>query len=576
MYSSTSTALFSSDQSLDLPRFADVDHLHPASKRAIVHDLELTTMTEIQARTFDAASSGKDILGRARTGTGKTLAFLLPAIETLLKQKDFEPGKDIGALILSPTRELAMQIHEQARSILFRHGTDMNSNFMYGGTSKKQEIDRLCKRMPTVLVATPGRLMDHLQTTSIHGVPFAKQLKRTKVLVLDETDRLLDMGFKKDIDRILSYLSPRRQTLLFSATLPPGVRSVMAGCMRPDFLTVDCIHDYDPATQTNALVEQQYVVHPESMQIDAPVQILRSIMDSNPDHKIMAFFPTANMTAYFSQIFNFHLSRPVIEIHSRKSQSYRSSACNRFREKKSRITMFTSDVSARGMDFSGVTHVVQIGMPDSRETYIHRLGRTGRAGNEGKGLLVLSEVERGFLGKALGGLDIVEDNTFLTDGPSCDIVQTADMKSLRRIVEEGRNESMARAARSAYSSMLGYYASKLKALGIRDKNKLVGFANAFSAAAGFAEPPSITPKVAESIGLRGVAGINISNKSRGAGDHGKGARGKHGNAGSRRGRGPNRGQGRHRRGGNRNDEDSGGGTVQREGSYEGWGKAKKW
>ena len=563
-------ALFSENESLDLPRFVDVVNMHPSSKRAVVRDLGLTTMTEIQAKTFEAASSGRDILARARTGTGKTLAFLLPAIETLLKQNDFEPGKDIGILVLSPTRELAMQIHEQARSILFRHGNNMNSNFMYGGTSKKLEIDRLHKRMPTVLVATPGRLIDHLQTTAVHGVPFAKKLKQTRVLVLDETDRLLDLGFKKDIDRILSYLSPKRQTLLFSATLPPGVRSVLQDCLHPSYVTIDCIHQFDPASHTNALVDQRCVVHPQSMQIDAPVQILKYIMDSDPNHKIMAFFPTANLTSYYSQIFNFHLSRPVIEIHSRKPQAYRASACNRFREKKSGITMFTSDVSARGMDFSGVSHVVQVGMPDSRETYIHRLGRTGRAGNDGKGLLILSDVERGFLSRDLNDLDIVEDNTFLTDESSCN-----DMESMRRIVGEGKNTSLAEAASSAYASMLGIYATKLKALGIRDKNTLVGFVNDFSAAAGLADPPAITPKVAESIGLRGVAGINISERNRGN-NHQRSGRGEYGKSENRSGRGSKRGMRSWQRDEKRNEENSGGETADGEGTYDGWGNAKKW
>ena len=571
VYSST-TSLYSAGDPTDLPRFVDVENLHPASKKAIVKDFGLTSMTEIQAKTFKAASSGKDILGRARTGTGKTLAFLLPAIETLLKQKDFKAGRDIGILILSPTRELAMQIHEQARTILFRHGNNMNSNFMYGGTSKKQEIDRLCKRMPTVLAATPGRLIDHLQSSTIHGTSFAKLVKGTKVLVLDETDRLLDMGFKRDIDRILSYLSPKRQTLLFSATLPPGVRSVMADCMRPDYQTIDCIHDFDPATQTNSQVNQRYVVHPESMQIDAPIQIIRNIMDSNPNHKIMAFFPTANMTSFYSQIFSFHLSRPVIEIHSRKSQAYRSSACNRFKEKKGGITMFTSDVSARGMDFSGVSHVIQVGMPDSRETYIHRLGRTGRAGKEGEGILILSEVEQAFLTKELSGLDIINDENLLAYGGDDAIVKTSDLASLRRIIGEGKNESLSRATRGAYASMLGYYASKLKSLGVRDKKKFVNFVNSFSKAAGLVEPPSVTAKVAESIGLRGVQGINISNRKQGD----RGGRSGGGRSKNLSGKGTKRSSYQRHRQKSRGKKGGNSGSVQDKGNYSGWGDANRW
>lgn len=180
-------------------------------------------------------------------------------------------------------------------------------------------------------------------------------------------------------------------------------------------------------------------------------------------------------------------------------------------------------------------------------------------------------MERGFLSKELKDLDIVEDGTMLTDGPSCN----DNMKSLRRKVGEDKNTGLAKAASKAYASMLGYYASKLKALGIRDKNKLVGFVNDFSAAAGLADPPSITPKVAESIGLRGIAGINISSKSRGN-NRQKSARGEYGKSGNRSGRGSNQGRRRWQRDGNPNEESSGGEIADGERPYDGWGDAKKW
>lgn len=180
--------------------FQDLPSLHPDSKRAVTQKLGLTTMTEIQAKTFGAAASGRDVLGRARTGTGKTLAFLLPAIETLLRyetQND-STGNGIGILVLSPTRELAQQIYEQARVLTSCHNS-MTTQVVYGGTAKVRDEAAFGKGIPSILVATPGRLIDHLETTDVRGIPFAKLVQNTRVLVLDETDRLLDMGFRSDM-----------------------------------------------------------------------------------------------------------------------------------------------------------------------------------------------------------------------------------------------------------------------------------------------------------------------------------------------------------------------------------------
>ena len=561
--------------------FDDLQHLHPSSKKAVARVLGLShmNMTEIQIKTFDAASSGKDVLGRARTGSGKTLAFLLPAIQTIINDKSYEPGKSVGVIVLSPTRELALQIHQQAQAIVSCHD-NLTSQVVFGGTSKRQDVQRFARRLPTILVATPGRLIDHLQATDVRGKSFAEFVRKTRVLVLDETDRLLDMGFKREIGRILSFLSPERQTLLFSATLPPDVRSIVADTMRPDYVTVDCIHDFDPASHTNAQVEQSCIIHPESMQIDSPIKILRHIMESDPNHKVIAFFPTANLTSYYSQIMNFVLNKPVIEIHSRKSQAFRTSASNRFREKEDGVVMFTSDVSARGVDYPGVTHVVQIGIPDSRETYIHRLGRTGRAGRNGKGLLVLSEMERGFLTNALDGLSIDEIENVDLMGRKEFADSASELDRMRQSVRDGRNVSLSRAAKSAYSSMLGYYAAKLRMLGVRDKQAMVRLVNCFSAASGLAEPPSISAKIAESIGLKGVPGINISKKKGGGGGGGVVGPGfgQGGNIDTRgKGRG-RKGQGHQWQRGQRkrrNDED-GGGSVRGKGNYDGWGITNRW
>jgi superfamily II DNA/RNA helicase len=215
-------------------QFARRSDLHPLSKRAIIEVMGLTTMTEIQARTFEAASTGKDVLGRARTGTGKTLAFLLPAIERILQSGDYQAGQNIGILIVSPTRELASQIADQAEKLLTFH-PDTKVQVMFGGTNMKTDINQLNRKLPTVLVATPGRLLDHLESTTMaRGGKFGKDImSKTPVVVLDETDRLLDMGFRKEITKILNFLprGEKRQTLLFSATIPPDCTS----CGQPYF-----------------------------------------------------------------------------------------------------------------------------------------------------------------------------------------------------------------------------------------------------------------------------------------------------------------------------------------------------
>jgi superfamily II DNA/RNA helicase len=177
----------SRDEALDddmLPKFTDLAGLHPVLQRNVA-TMKFQTMTEIQSKTFEAASSGTDVLGRARTGTGKTVAFLLPSLQRLLSQK--LDNQSIHMLILSPTRELAAQIDDQAQKL--GAGSSIRHQVMFGGASKPKDITMLTKHVPTILVATPGRLRDHLQTTNINGRPFAQLLARTKILVLDETDR---------------------------------------------------------------------------------------------------------------------------------------------------------------------------------------------------------------------------------------------------------------------------------------------------------------------------------------------------------------------------------------------------
>jgi len=352
--------------------FADRDDLHSNSKRALVA-MGLTSMTEIQDRTFAAASSGRDVLGRARTGTGKTIAFLLPAIERLLQlgvqNNNNNNNHHVGILVVSPTRELATQIGDQAEKLVSFH-KGMTVQVMFGGTNMNRDVTRLSQKAPTILVATPGRLLDHMQSTKIGKHSFGKDImSQTPIVILDETDRLLDMGFRREISKILGYLpqSTKRQTLLFSATIPPELKVIMAQNMNKDYIEVDCINDGDAATQTNEQVQQSHVVIPSNSArtVSSVVEVVRLAVlkydSAESPAKVVVFFPTARLVNFYAELFNEGkvLPVPVLELHSKKSQSYRNRVSDEFRKIKKGV-LFTSDVSARGVDYPNVSHVIQV------------------------------------------------------------------------------------------------------------------------------------------------------------------------------------------------------------------------
>uniref|UniRef100_A0A7S4JCQ7 ATP-dependent RNA helicase n=1 Tax=Odontella aurita TaxID=265563 RepID=A0A7S4JCQ7_9STRA len=502
--------------------------IHHSSKRALTEIMGFTSMTEIQARTYAAALSGKDVLGRARTGTGKTLAFLLPAIEGVLRSREYQPGLNIGVLVISNTRELAIQIGDEAEKLLTFH-PDMSVQVVYGGTKKSRDETQLRRRMPTILVATPGRLQDLLTTTRIGARKFSEIMSTTPVLVLDETDRLLDMGFRREIDKILTFLprSNKRQTLLFSATIPDEMRSIMAKTMKEDFIEVDCIGDGAETTHTNVRVKQSHVIIPTlDRYLTSVVDVVQeAAKDDEGRNKIVVFFPTARMVSYFADLFNEVAGTPVMELHSKKTQSYRNRVSKTFRSAANGI-LFTSDVSARGVDYPDVTHVIQVGMPESREQYIHRLGRTGRAGKAGKGWLVLGPFESQFLGE-LKSIDVQKDMRLadLVNGPPSTEAEDILDKTVGRV--RAGDKKLTQSGERAYQAFLGYYLSQMKRMKMRKKDDLVRIANEISSLMGFHEAPSMTKRMVGKMGLKGVAGLVIrepSDEHHGHHEHSNGRR----------------------------------------------------
>ena len=504
--------------------FAHVSHMHPNSKKALCEVLKLTHMTEIQSKTFDAAVKGRDVLGRARTGTGKTLAFLTPALERIL----VSGGKrgHVGVLVISPTRELASQIGDQAQKLITFH-KQLSCQVMYGGTKMNRDVNMLNRNVPSFLIATPGRLLDHMENTRLKdGRRFGLDvMKETQILVLDETDRLLDMGFRREINKILAFLPKpheNRQTLLFSATVPKELKQIMSENMSKDYIEVDCIGSQgdsdgefgnEGGTHTNILVKQTYTVLPSlDHQMTAVVQLITEQMKADPDsHKIVVFFPTARMVGFFADFFNLGLGmKEVIELHSKKSQSYRTKASDKFRNAKRGI-LFTSDVSARGVDYPNVTGVIQVGLPESRDQYVHRLGRTGRAGKEGQGILVLAPFEEKFLKELKkSSIDISEniEASNLINGPVDPSISKAVDATMARI-GNGSDAKLIQSAEQNYQAFLGYYRGHMKRTSINTKDALVATANSLARVMGLKEQPALTKQAVSKMGLKGIKNIRV-------------------------------------------------------------------
>ncbi|KAK4726374.1 hypothetical protein R3W88_031291 [Solanum pinnatisectum] len=444
-------------------------------------------MTKVQEATLSACLEGKDALVKARTGTGKSAAFLLPAIETVLKasrKKSAQRVPPIDVLILCPTRELASQIAAEA-NVLLKYHEGIGVQTLVGGTRFKEDQKRLECNPCQIIVATPGRLLDHIENKS----GFSTRIMGLKMLILDEADHLLDLGFRKDIEKLVDCLPRRRQSLLFSATVPKEVRRVSQLVLKREYDYVDTV---GLGLETNPKVKQFYLVAPHEQHFQLVHHLLSSHISEVPDYKVIVFCTTAMMTSLMFSLFR-EMKMNVREIHSRKPQLYRTRISDEFKETK-RVILVTSDVSARGMNYPDVTLVIQVGLPVDREQYIHRLGRTGREGKEGEGILLLAPWEQYFL-------DDIKDLP-MENWPVPHLDPRVKVK-----LEEAMEKMDASVKEAAYHAWLGYYNS-VREIG-RDKTTLVELANHFSESIGLQKPPSLFRRTALKMGLKDIPGIRI-------------------------------------------------------------------
>ncbi|KAJ7249416.1 P-loop containing nucleoside triphosphate hydrolase protein [Mycena rebaudengoi] len=472
----------------------------------------LTMLPELAAPYAENSGNVRDLLVRAKTGTGKTVAFL-----DLAQRAESDPNpavytrRTVGTLVISPTRELATQIANEALRLLHHH--------------RDFELRDWMKGRKDIVVATPGRLRDLLESD-----PDVKAaIATTNILILDEADTLLEMGFREDIEDIKRYLPPvpQRQTLLFSATVSKEIQQVARSTLAPNHKYINCV------------TEEASPVHahlPHILRLIAHDQL------TNPGFsKVIIFFPTTKMTQLFSTLINALASTVlpagkntrVYEIHSKRTQDKRTMVSDAFRKAKGGATvLITSDVSARGVDYPNVTRVIQVGIPGGREQYIHRVGRTGRAGTAGRGDLVLLPWEIGFVTWQLTDVplnplavnELTEQTTKLAakfDENPQEFFQQSEVRSntgvgpvlfgaqsATAIVEDiernvgtllGRLDE--EAIRETFMSLLGYYISKSPELRVQKPIIIQGCRDWSTGACGLASPPHVSTAFLQKLGM---------------------------------------------------------------------------
>jgi ATP-dependent RNA helicase RhlE len=341
-----------------------------------VADESYRVPTPAQSQAIPVILQGRDVMVRAQTGTGKTAAFALPMLERLSGSSRGPDRRAVRALVLTPTRELACQVEESFRT--YGRYLGLRAGVVYGGVAIGPQIGQL-RRGVDVLVATPGRLLDHTSRKTL-------DLSRVEILVLDEADRMLDMGFLPDVRKILALLPKDRQNLLFSASFPEPLRKLAEGVM-------DSPARIDVSRRTSVADRVSQVVHPVSR--EGKSALLSFLIRSRKWDRVLVFTRTKRGADRLSR----HLHRDGIAaaaIHGDKSQSQRTRVLGDFKRSRVRVLVAT-DVAARGLDIDELPHVVNFELPHVPEDYVHRVGRTGRAGNDGRAVSLVSTEERDLL-----------------------------------------------------------------------------------------------------------------------------------------------------------------------------------
>ena len=403
-----------------------LDFLQLGIRKEINHTLKslgIVAPTSIQEQTIPSVLEGKDVIAKAQTGTGKTLAFVLPILEKIDVHKS-----DVQALILTPTRELAQQISKEIKRMI-ENVEGINVLAVYGGKDVEQQLKKL-KGAQHIVVATPGRLLDHIRRETI-------DLSTIRMLVLDEADQMLHMGFLPEVDDIIYETFSSRQTMLFSATIPEEIKSLAKKYMvEPEFIEVKA---------KKVTVEEVKQVVIETTDRRKQATLLHLIQEHRPFLAIIFCRTKIRVSKlHDALIANGYESD---ELHGDLSQSKREKAMKRFRDAKSQFLVAT-DVAARGLDVEGVTHVFNYDIPTDVESYVHRIGRTGRAGGDGVAFTFVAPKDLEFLRMIEKGIHQRLEIQVIK-GVSIPDREDYQRVSSEQIKEEKRSEGRRREGRNA-------------------------------------------------------------------------------------------------------------------------------
>ncbi|PYH44752.1 DEAD/DEAH box helicase [Aspergillus saccharolyticus JOP 1030-1] len=474
------------------------DHMTPVQHRV---------MTELQPDGWRS-----DCLVQAKTGTGKTVAFLLPALHRLVKGDIAVARGQVAVLIITPTRELAQQIAKTCDQLTSQlTGRDrIECHVAVGGTAKATALRKFHSGDPKVLVATPGRLKDYLGDEEC-----ALKLKDVKTAVLDEADTMLEVGFLPDVKWILRKLPPKEvakwQGMCFSATLPDKVKDVVGVVLGKNYHHISTIDQNE--SPTHERVPQYAVVVPDVAQTFTGLQALlqEEMRPGEGAKKVIVFGATANLVGFMYDLFKELMPRSqVFEMHSRMSQAARTRTTQQFKEAKTGV-MFASDVVGRGMDFPNVDLVVQVGLPADPEQYVHRVGRTARAGNDGRAVILLTKRESFFINANAHKFPIKphpKTESLLAQAgaewsqPFTKAIYAVDESTKAR----------------AYQSFIGYLAGsgKTKKQMQFDNPSLVQYCNELAIKGmGCPEQPGIKKSTIAKMGLKGVPGFIYASEGHG-------------------------------------------------------------
>ncbi|HAE66900.1 MULTISPECIES: DEAD/DEAH box helicase [Sphingobacterium] len=335
-----------------------------------------THPTAIQQKAIPVVLQGNDLIGCAQTGTGKTAAFALPLLQRLEETKTSGKLVPIRALILTPTRELAIQIGDNIN--LYRKYLKLNYCTIFGGVSQEKQVKEI-KKGVDILVATPGRLLDLMNQKIV-------SLDKIEILILDEADNMLDMGFIHDIKKILAKVPSKRQTLFFSATMPPNIRKFAHGILHKPIEV-----DVTPVSSTAEKVNQSVFF----VEKKDKIKLLTSILKKLKHERTIVFSRTKHGADKIVKLLAKNGLRAAA-IHGNKSQNARQKALGEFKDSHLKILIAT-DIAARGIDIEQLPLVINYDLPNVPETYVHRIGRTGRAGQEGKAVSFCDVEERPYL-----------------------------------------------------------------------------------------------------------------------------------------------------------------------------------